>query len=253
MNMALDVKIKESCAIMQPTFLPWLGYFSLIAQVTDFVFLDTVQLTKQSWQRRNQIAGPNGPVLLTLPVAKKPSLPIISEAKFADAPFADKLIARTKGCLGTAPHWPLVETLLTTGLARASDGLSALNIGLVQDLCATIGLETRFHHASRMDLPDSEKSDRLHQICTKVRAKTYLSPVGSAGYLREGHPFTEDDIRLRFMTYQHPEYSQKWKTFQSHMSVIDALAWVGPAATKNLILTGIGAPVLLEDLPEVQE
>ena len=49
------VKQDTSCAIMQPTFLPWLGYFNLISKVDTFVFLDDVQLDKRSWQTRNRL------------------------------------------------------------------------------------------------------------------------------------------------------------------------------------------------------
>ena len=43
------------CAIMQPTYLPWLGYFDLIKQVDIFVLLDNVKLEKRSWHVRNRI------------------------------------------------------------------------------------------------------------------------------------------------------------------------------------------------------
>lgn len=237
-----------SCAIMQPTFLPWLGYFSLIAQVEDFVFLDNVLLSKRSWQRRNQVSGPQGPVLLSLPVATKPSYPPICEARIAEGPFEAKLIARIRGSLGMAPHWPLVEDLLANGLARRDEGLAALNIGLIRDICAAIGLPGRFHRASEMDLPEDDKADRLHRIAARLGSTTYVSAVGSAGYLAEGHPFSEDGIRLRFMTYAHPAYRQKWAPFQSHMSVVDALAWTGPEATRALILDGIGPLRRLEEV-----
>src|SRR5215471_17205476 len=55
-------------AITQPTYLPWLGYFDLVDQVDTFVFLDTVQFEKQSWQQRNRIKTPTGLQWLTVPV-----------------------------------------------------------------------------------------------------------------------------------------------------------------------------------------
>jgi len=54
-------------AIMQPTFLPWIGYFDLIDQVDLFVFYDDVQLTRRSWQVRNRIKSQNGELYLTIP------------------------------------------------------------------------------------------------------------------------------------------------------------------------------------------
>ena len=58
-------------AIMQPTYLPWSGYFGLISHVDLFILLDTVQFAKRSWQQRNYIKTKQGPQLLTVPVFSK--------------------------------------------------------------------------------------------------------------------------------------------------------------------------------------
>jgi len=58
-------------AIMQPTYLPWLGYFGLMDRVDTFVYLDSVQFARRSWQQRNRIKSERGEVMLTVPVAKK--------------------------------------------------------------------------------------------------------------------------------------------------------------------------------------
>lgn len=236
--------------VMQPTFLPWLGYFALIAQADDFVLLDDVQLVKRSWQRRNQVAGPNGPVLLSLPVARKPSFPLIHAAMIADHPPVADLIPRIAGALGKAPHWDSVAALLEQGLARAAQGLAALNIGLIRDLAAVMEITTRFHCASGLGIPGDDKADRLLALCQRLGADTYLSPVGSADYLRDGHPFTEDGVRLRFLHFVHPTYAQRWQPFRPYMSVIDSLAWVGPDATRAMIMSGILPPRLLSALPQ---
>lgn len=237
-----------TAVVMQPTFLPWLGYFALIAQADDFVFLDDVQFARQSWQSRNQVAGPNGPVLLSLPVARKPSFPLIHQAQIADRPPVTDLIPRIAGALGRAPHWGLVAGLLDRGLARASQGLAALSIGLIRDLAAVLTLDARFHSAADLGIPGGDKADRLAAICQRLGADTYLSPVGSADYLRAGHPFAEVGPRLRFLHFTHPSYPQRWQPFRPFMSVIDALAWVGPEATRALILAGIHPPLRLDDL-----
>jgi hypothetical protein len=60
-----------SIAIMQPTYLSWAGYFSLISAVDVFVFLDSVQFEHRSWQQRNRIKTQNGSLWLTVPVLKR--------------------------------------------------------------------------------------------------------------------------------------------------------------------------------------
>lgn len=237
-------------AVMQPTFLPWLGYFALIAQADVFVFLDDVQFSKQSWQSRNRVSGPNGPVLLSLPVARKPSKPLIREARLADRPILPDLLPRIAGSLGRAPHWPLVEGLLTKGLAAPERGLADLNIGLIRAIAEALDMKAEFRRSSELGLPPDDKADRLLDICRHLGVSTYLSPVGSLGYLREGNPFSEDGIRLRFQNFTHPVYPQRWGAFQSHMSAIDALAHVGPAETLRLILDGAGAPKFMDQMQE---
>ena len=88
---ALDTQPKRA-AIMQPTFLPWCGYFALMASVDLFVFLDDVQFDKRSWQQRNRIKTPQGVIWLTVPVLTKgrrdqtiSEAEIQPEAKFPDA------------------------------------------------------------------------------------------------------------------------------------------------------------------------
>ena len=61
----------RTAAIMQPTYLPWMGYFDLMDQSDVFVFLDSVQFDKRSWQQRNRIKTPTGELMLTVPVSSK--------------------------------------------------------------------------------------------------------------------------------------------------------------------------------------
>jgi hypothetical protein len=59
---------------MQPTYLPWLGYFDLIRSVDHFVIYDHVQFEKQSWQQRNRIRNKDGEIMLTVPVRHESGL-----------------------------------------------------------------------------------------------------------------------------------------------------------------------------------
>ena len=60
----------KTCVIMQPTYLPWLGYFDLIRQSDIFVFLNDVQFSKQSWQVKNRIKNLSEELMITIPVKK---------------------------------------------------------------------------------------------------------------------------------------------------------------------------------------
>ena len=63
--------MRKNVAIMQPTFFPWLGYFSLVKYSDTFIFLDDVQFEKRSWQQRNRVNSKNGELFISLPVFSK--------------------------------------------------------------------------------------------------------------------------------------------------------------------------------------
>lgn len=62
--------MKKMIAIMQPTYMPWMGYFSMIDQAEAFVFLDNVQLVGRSWQVRNKIKLNDQEKMLSIPIDK---------------------------------------------------------------------------------------------------------------------------------------------------------------------------------------
>lgn len=236
--------------VMQPTFLPWLGYFALIASADCFVFLDDVQFSKQSWQSRNRIAGANGEVLLSLPVARKPSKPLIAEARLARTDFPSEMFPRIEGCLARAPFWPVVQRILQDGFDRADEGLAAFNIGLIHDICACLNIKADFRRSSEMSLGPVDRANRLQALAEAVNATIYLSPVGSAAYLAEDRPFDGNTTALRYQNFAHPSYDQGEREFLPFMSVIDAIAWLGPDATKSAILSGIGPHLTEQQLQE---
>ncbi len=235
-------------AIMQPTFLPWLGYFALLDAVDTFVFLDDVQLTRRSWQVRNRVAGPDGECLLSLDVAGKPSRPRIDEARLAmDAGRRRKLLARAASVLSRAPHGGLVNAMLREGFDVAGDDLSALNVHLIQAIAIRTGIDTVCLRASTLGLSGAKRSERLLALCRTVGARTYLSPPGSLDYLAADDAFTGSGIELRFAAYEHPVYPRGTLPFVPHLAAIDALAWVGPDEFLSLVRSGVREPVTLND------
>lgn len=223
--------MSTTVAIMQPTFLPWTGYFGLIGEVDDFVFLDDVQFSKRSWQRRNRVSGPNGEVQLSLPIASKPSRPKIIETKIASEFNSKDIFNRAAGCLSVAPHWTEAERLLNKALEKIPQGLAEVNITFIKALTELLEFTPRFHRSSEMTVYEQDKAVRLFSICERLEATCYVSAVGSLEYLRAANPFSDDTVALRFQSFSPVEYKQRKGSYISHMSALDALAWMG---TKDL-------------------
>ena len=164
----------SAVAIMQPTFIPWMGYFALIEIVDDFIFLDNVQFSKQSWQSRNRIKGPDGAITLSLGVSRNKSKPLISEVELADNGFEKKLLKTIKGCLSKAQYCDLVLEIIENAFNESEGSLSVLNRIIITNIAQKIGITTRLHLASSLDLPEDKKWDRLVTFCKKFNAVLFL-------------------------------------------------------------------------------
>lgn len=237
-----------SVAIMQPTFIPWIGYFAMIGSVDKFVILDDVQFSKQSWQSRNQIKTSSGPLILSLGVSRAKSKPLIKDANLATTGFEKKLLKSIYDCLGRAPFYSIVADLLEGAFDAANGSLCDLNAGIIKKISSMSGFDTEFFFSSELGIVSDAKGDRLVDICQHLEAHKYLSPVGSLDYLLCENPFAGSKVDLVFLNYRHPEYEQFYPPFMSQMSVIDALAHLGPHRLKSFVMSGCETPLTIDEV-----
>lgn len=238
--------------VMQPTFLPWLGYFALMASSDVFVFLDDVQFSKQSWQSRNRILDASGAErMLSLGVARKPSKPLIKDAQLAQTGFEVGLVAQVRETYTKAPFGAQAVQIVEDAFERAEGSLATLNIALIQKIAGLAGITPKFLRSSEMGLSDIPRSERLVAMTKALGGDTYLSPVGSLGYLAKDNSFEGSGVDLRFLNFKHPTYPQFGTEFQSHLAVIDAIAHLGPDALGPLIQSGIQTPLTLSQLQDL--
>ena len=72
------------CSIMQPTYLPWSGYFNLIYNTDIFIFLDDAQYVRRSWHNRNLIINNSKKKWITISLKKKPQKTNINKMYVTD-------------------------------------------------------------------------------------------------------------------------------------------------------------------------
>ncbi len=213
-----------TAAVMQPTYLPWLGYLDLMDQVDTFVLLDTVQFDYRSWQHRNRIPGPQEPTWLTVPVTKDTRRAPIAEVRVAQggefpARHANLLADRYRAG-ADEPRDELVQRL--AALATA-DLLTEVTIPLVEWLAQRFSITTPIVAASAL-AGTGERSERLASLTEAVGADRYVSPPGSLAYLADDHDaFDRRGLEIVVHTYDHPAYDQGDLAFQSHCSAVDLL------------------------------
>ncbi|MEQ8434715.1 MAG: WbqC family protein [Oceanicaulis sp.] len=230
----------ETLAIMQPTFLPWAGYFALMDRVDRFVLLDDVQFDKRSWQQRNRIKTANGPLWLTVPVLTKGRREqTIAEAQLnPDADFASTALKTLEHAYAKAAYFAPVMDRIAPAFEAAGDGLCALNIALIDALSGLIGVETERVRAS--DTPvESSKAQRLADLCAAHGARRYLSPPGARDYLDGDPALAEAGVALSYLTYDHPVWPQLHGSFEPHMSALDLVMNALPDSL-SILRSGVG-------------
>lgn len=218
-------------AITQPTFLPWIGWFDILAQADEFIVLDTVQFEKRSWQQRNRILTSQGLQMLTVPVLSKGRQgQTIGEVRLAETDPPDKLLRTLRMNYAKAPFFrpvfdeleDLIPRLFRTGL------LIEVNLGLIDLLSRWLGITTPRVHASKVDAA-GDRGQYLAGICEARGADTYLSTLGAGDYLREDlvH-FERRNVRVMLHDYVHPHYPQLWEPFTPFASALDLVMMLGP-------------------------
>jgi len=201
---------------MQPTYLPWRGYFDLIQDADTFVLLDNVQFSPQSWQQRNRIRQPDGRLhWLTVPV-KKPHLQPLNQIEIDHGrDWQRKHWASIQLSYHKQPGWQRLHRLLEpVYTSHAWQHLADLNAELIHLLAREQGITTPIRRASRLPLFHTDQRGRLVEICRHFNADAYLTTRG-ATYL-DG--LTQLAPGLPIVWFDYPDYPEP------HLSVIDDLA-----------------------------
>ena len=226
-------------AIMQPTYLPWLGYFGLMQSVDLFIVLDTTQFAKRTWQQRNQVKSMQGPLWLTVPVLSKGKREqLISEVEIdysQDYPRGH--IKTLEMNYRKSPYFEILAPQLFALLGADNKHLSELTINQIRWIKDVLGITTPIRLASEFEAR-GKRADLLVSLCERVGATSYISPPGSKIYLDESDAFVKSGIALSYFDFNHPEYPQRYGNFLPYMSVIDLLFNCGSEVSAKIIKEG---------------
>jgi len=229
-------------AIMQPTYLPWSGYFGLMQAVDLFIFLDSVQFAKRSWQQRNQIKTPLGAQWLTVPVLSKGKQDqlITSVEINLDSGFPSDHQKAIEIHYRKTKYYETYAPRLFAWLASPSRKLVDITMGLILEIKDFLGIPTRTLRASQLGSLGA-KAELLASLCREVRASEYISPPGSKEYLAESDAFEKSGIQIKYFDFRHPQYPQLYGPFLPFMSSIDLIFNCGPESTEIIRAASIVA------------
>lgn len=228
-------------SVHQPQYIPWLGYFDKIASSDAFVFLDRVQYKEREFQNRNKIRTKSGWIWLTVPVVTKGlGRQDIGDVRIDNSSgWPKEHLASIKAWYGRAPFLGRYLSFFEEVYGKEWEVLADLNIHIIEYLLKELSIGTPVYFESKLDIKN-KKTDRIIEICGKLKADAYLSGAGGKEYLEEDK-FAPAGIRLEYQAYRHPEYRQQFMEkdgdFIPYMSVLDLLFNEGPKA-RDILVSG---------------
>jgi hypothetical protein len=214
----------KKIAIVQSNYIPWKGYFDLIAAADEFILYDDMQYTRRDWRNRNQIKTPQGVQWLTVPVLVKGKYhQAIREIEIVGAEWAGAHWKTLSTNYRRAPHFQAIASWLEPlYVASNHTHLSAINRAFLEAVCAFLGIGTRLTNSWDYQLAEG-KSERLADLCLQAGGTEYISGPAAKGYLDEA-VFHDRGLKVTWFDYDgYPEYPQLWGAFTHGVSILDML------------------------------
>jgi hypothetical protein len=230
-------------AMMQPTFLPWQGYFELLDSCDTFIFEDDFQFSTHSYQQRNRFfvkkLQPDWD-WATVPVIKGSSLqPLNKTLVNYSLPWREKLWRKIENSYLKTDYFSEIGPQVRSWLFLTTENLAELNIGFIKLACQMMDIHPKFLYSSQMPL-QSKRSQLVLDLLRKSGATQYLCARGAFGYMYEDKKFPVEDIEVVFQNYNILPYKQigAGDLFIPNLSILDALFNIGPTSTLALIRKG---------------
>lgn len=224
--------MSKKVAILQSNYIPWKGYFDLIAAVDEFILYDDMQYTKRDWRNRNQIKTPEGVAWISVPVKVKGKFEqTIRETEIEGDGWKSQHLKSFAFNYKKAPHFDEIMALITPLYAREYTHLSVLNRTFIEAICGYFGIKTKISNSWDYPLGDG-KSERLADLTLAAGGTEYISGPAAKDYIEE-QIFTDRKLKLSWFDYAgYPEYPQLWEAFAHGVTILDLLFNCGQDAPK---------------------
>jgi WbqC-like protein family len=227
----------KTVAILQSNYIPWKGYFDIIAGVDEFLIFDEAQFTRRDWRNRNKIVSDGVVRWLTIPVKSKGQFESpINEIEVSEPDWAEKHWRSLKHAYAKAAFFKTYAPMLEAAYSEAGklERLSEINLLFLTRIADVLGVTTPFADTATVPHKAATPTARLVEICTGRNATVYVSGPAAKSYI-DRSLFEEAGVGLRYVSYAgYPDYDQNSPTFEHGVSMLDVLLRFGPAARDHL-------------------
>jgi hypothetical protein len=212
-------------AIMQPYFLPYIGYWQLMNEVDVFVVYDNIQFTRKGWIHRNRMLQNDKDEYFSLPLKKDSDYKDVVERYLSEGAEIEmlKLIRRLEGNYRKAPYFEEIYPLINQVLSNSERNLFRFIYDSMAIIKEKLSIRTKLIVSSEIEIDHTLKSqDKVIAICSALNATAYLNPIGGLE-LYQKEVFEQQGIELKFLKSKLETYVQFNNTFVPGLSIMDIL------------------------------
>lgn len=208
-------------AIMQPYFLPYLGYWQLIHNVDTFVIFDNVNFIKKNYINHNSILVNRKPYRFTLPLRQASQNKKINmiEVALKDT----KLLKTIEIAYKKAPYFHDRYEIIRNILTDKESNLARFIGNSIKIIAQQLSIETHLVYASELDYDTTLfGEEQIIAICKAMRADEYINPIGGRTLYKDEN-FIKNNISLQFLEFSPVQYQQFGDTFYPNLSIVDIM------------------------------
>lgn len=220
--------------IMQPYFIPYIGYWQLLNAVDKYIIYDDVNFIKGGWINRNRILLNNGPKMINLQMSGASPNKLINEVEVLDSEILRRKFLKTieSGYL-KAPYFESVYPLIERIINLEEKNLAKYLESSLKQICAFLSIDTEIIVSSNVKKNNNLKGqEKVIEICKALGASEYYNAIGGRE-LYSYDDFESHNIKLKFLKTDTIEYAQYQNEFVPNLSIIDVMMFNSVNEIKN--------------------
>lgn len=219
--------------IMQPYFLPYIGYWQLMNAVDEYVVYDDVNFIKGGWINRNNLLMNGAPCLFSLPLRAASPYKRINEIEMLPVP--PSFLRTVVQAYSKAPRfddvYPLVEQIVSFQTAQ----LSTFLLNSIVSVARFLQMKTAITVSSQLEKDSALKGqEKVLDICRRLGATEYYNAAGGRD-LYSRADFDAKNVTLRFLETEGVQYRQFREPFVPNLSILDLLMFCSPEEANVLL------------------
>lgn len=210
-------------AIMQPYFMPYIGYFQLIRSADLFIVYDNIQYTKKGWINRNRMLQNGKAVMFSLPLKSDSDFLDVRDRSLAANFDRDKLLRQFENAYRRAPYFRQTFPLIEQSVRCEGTNLFGFLRHSIARTCEHLGIATEIRVSSSIPIDHGLKNqEKVLALCQAVGARSYVNAIGGMELYAKDE-FRARGLNLNFVRSRPLQYPQFDQSFVPWLSIVDVL------------------------------